>query len=443
MSALNFTNPDHWSQIEGHLTGTLGERFAFAQTRQLASDPNGPILEVVGVDLIDDTDVESDRSGWSISEGAMDRVHNAAVRAGHGLVEFHNHREGPPGFSPTDRTGLGPMAGYVTELLTGRAYGAGVYAAGRVHVEYWERTAKELCHGTFRSVTVLGDHFRLLNAPPAHRRGRLARQAALLGDVGSDTLAQLRVAIVGAGGTGSHASLGLVHLGVSDLVVLDDDYVEDTNLNRLVFAGHADIGTPKSLVARRRMREVDPSVKVTVLPALTATDEHPELYDVDLIVGCVDHDGPRDRLNRIAIETATPYFDIATGIDLTTNPPHVGGRIVLVSPGSACLHCLGELDPAEVGRWAKADDQRALDRAHGYGTSQPDPAVVHINGIAVYSAIAEFVAWIAGQRPPAQWLDIDLSGNMARSDSAWGTRVNPRRPTERNPTCAACGCPAS
>jgi hypothetical protein len=335
------------------------------------------------------------------------------------------------------------MAEYVTGLLAGRAYGAGVYAAGRVHVEHWKRTVDGLSHGTFRSVTVLGDHLRLVNAAVVRGRDRLARQTAILGDVGSDTLARLRVAVVGAGGTGSHTGSGLVHLGVTDLLVLDDDHVEETNLNRLVTAGHADIGAPKNMVARRRMREIDPAVQVTGLPALTPTGRHPELDDVDLIIGCVDHDGPRDRLNRIAIETATPYIDIATGIDLTTCPPHIGGRIVLVTPGGACLHCLGELDPAEVGRWAKTDEQQTLDRAHGYGTTRPDPAVVHLNGIAVYAAIAELVAWIAGQRSPAQWLDIDLSGNVARSDSPSGSRVNPRRPAARNPTCPACSRPAS
>jgi molybdopterin/thiamine biosynthesis adenylyltransferase len=438
MSALKFANPDHWSQIEAHLAGALGERFAFAYTRQRVAGEEGPILEVVGIELIDDDDVEDDPSGWSITDQALDRVHNTAVRARCGLVEFHNHRVGPPGFSPTDRAGLGPMAEYVTSLLGGRVYAAGVYAVGRVHVEYWEPTVGGLRHDTFRSVIVLGDHLRLINAAPARRRDRLVRQTALLGDAGSNTLARLRVAIVGAGGTGSHAGQGLVHLGVSDLFVLDDDHVEETNLNRLVTASHADVGAPKNLVARRRMREVDPGVEVTALPALTPTGAHAELYDVDLIIGCVDHDGPRDRLNRIALDTATPYFDIATGIDPTSRP-HAGGRIVLIIPGGACLHCLGELDPAEVGRWAKTDEQQTLDRAHGYGTTQPDPAVVHLNGIAVYSALAEFVAWIAGHRPPAQWLDIDLSGNMARSGSPSGTRVIPRHAAARNPTCVACG----
>ena len=59
-----------------------------------------------------------------------------------------------------------------------------------------------------------------------------------------------------AGGTGSHAAVALAYLGARDVLVLDDDHVEITNLNRLVTAGHADIDTPKNVTARRRMREL-------------------------------------------------------------------------------------------------------------------------------------------------------------------------------------------
>lgn len=438
MSAIKFTNSDHWTRIEAHLAGAKTERFAFAQTRQLTNGTDGPTLEVIGIELIDDRDVDHDLSGWSINDAALDRVHNAAVLGGHGLVEFHNHDEGPPAFSPTDRAGLEPMAGYVTSLLIGRPYGAAVYAAGRLHVEYWERIAGVLRHGTVRAVTLLGDQLRLLNIPPGTRRDRLNRQAAVLGRDGSETLSRLRVALVGAGGTGSHAGPALVYLGVNDLLVLDDDHVEVTNLNRLVTAGHADIGAPKNLVARRRMREIDPGVEVTALPALTPTGAHHELDDVDLIIGCVDRDGPRERLNRIALDTATPYIDIATGIDPLAKPPHIGGRVVLVTPGGPCLQCLGELDAAEVGRWGKCLQQQALDRAHGYGTDRPNPAVVHLNGIAVHAALAEIIAWISGQRLPAQYIDIDLSGALARSGSAPGCRVTPRQPIEQDPACPVC-----
>jgi len=438
MACLKFTQPTDWDAIEAHLAGGRGERFAFAHTRQLATTGQGPVVEVVGVDLINQHDVVSDRSGWYLADAALDRVHNAAVTGGHGLVEFHNHHLGPPAFSPTDEDGLTPMADYVTGAMPDRPYGAGVYAAGRVHVEYWCRTADGLQRGRFRSVTVLGDHLRVLNAPPNRDIDRLARQAALLGKWGSATLTSLRVAVVGAGGTGSHAALALAYLGVGDVLVLDDDHAETTNLNRLVTAGHADIGAPKNLVARRRMREIDPRLRVTALPALSPVGAHPELHDVDLIIGCVDHDGPRDRLNQIAVDTATPYIDLATGIDTTTSPPTVGGRAVLVIPGGPCLHCLSELDPAEISRWAKTPEQQALDRAHGYGTPEPNPAVVHLNGIAVHAALSELVAWVSGHRPPAQYLDVDLSGVLARADSPPGCRVAPRRPARPVSGCICC-----
>ena len=438
MASLKFTNQDHWSTLESHMCEGTRERFAFAHTKLLSETGSGPLLEVVDMELIDDVEVEPDGTGWQMADAALDRIHNAAVGGGYGLVEFHNHHLGPPGFSRVDEAGLGPMAEYVTSLMPDRPYGAGVYAAGRVHVEYWARGDDGIRRGRFRSVTVGGSHFRLANAREAPRSGRLVRQADLLGASGSATLAGLRTAVVGAGGTGSHAALALAYLGVGEVLILDSDHVDTTNLNRLVSAGQADIGAPKNLVARRRMREIDSGLKFMAMPALSPDGDHPELGGVDLIVGCVDHDGPRDRLNQLAVETATPYLDIATGIETNTTTPIIGGRVVLVAPGGPCLHCLGELDAREVGRWVKDPAQQALDRDHGYGVADPNPAVVHLNGVTVYAAMAELIAWVSGHRPPAQYLDIDLSGFLAPAGSPAGCRVSPRRPIPPIQSCFCC-----
>jgi len=438
MSSLKFVRAAHWDAIEDHLRRSgRGERFAFAHVNVLAKLDSGPVLEVINVDLIPDEDVERDATGWCLTDAALDRVHNGAVTGGYGLIEFHNHRIGPPGFSPTDEAGLDPMADYVTGLCPDRPYGAAVVAQGRVHAEHWTRTELGMRRGQFRSVVVIGNQLRMLNATTDHNE-RLDRQADLLGETGAATLAELRVAVVGAGGTGSHAALALAYLGVRELLVLDDDHVELTNLNRLVTASHADVGAPKNLVTRRRTREIDPNLSVHALPGLTPDGEHPELHDVDLIFGCVDHDGPRDRLNQIAVVTATPLIDIATGIDVSTTPLTAGGRVVLVSPGGPCLQCLGELDSSEVGRWTKEPAQQAIDRAHGYGARGGVPSVVHLNGLAVYAAIAELVAWISGQRPPAQYLDIDVSGHLTATNTPSGSRVAPRRPARRAAHCFAC-----
>lgn len=436
MSSLKFTQPAHWDAIESHLTEGRGERFAFALTRQLAA---GPILEVIGVELIGDHEVRADGTGCSIAEATLDRVHNLAVKTGCGLVEFHNHQLGPPGFSPTDEEGLTPTADYVTGLLPDQPYGAGVYADGRVRVEHWHRTPTGLARAHFDSVVLLGDHLRLLNTPAPSDARRLVRQKDYLGISASATLAHLRVAVVGAGGTGSHVAVALAYLGVREVLVFDDDEVEESNLNRLVTAGVADLGAPKNLVARRRIREVDPSLSPVALPGIHPIRASAELASVDLIIGCVDHDGPRHRLNQLAVEMATPYIDVATGIDPETDPPTVGGRVVVVRPEGPCLHCLGELDPAEVGRWGKPLEQAALDEAHGYGTSTANPAVVHLNGIAAHTAIAELIAWVSGHRPPAQYIDVDLSGALTRSDAPSGCRVTPRHPGLRTETCIACG----
>ncbi len=437
MSSVKFTDPSHWSALEAHMTGGRGEQFAFAHTRSIRLSPE-PVVEVVDIELIDGRDVNFDDSGWHLADDALDRVHNAAIIGGYGLIEFHNHQLGPPAFSRTDEAGLGPMAAYVTSLMPDRPYGAGVYAGGRVHVEHWIRRSQDVFREGFRSVSIIGDQLRLVNGTPLITSERLSRQENVLGPSGAQTLAGLRIAVVGAGGTGSYAALTLAYLGIRDMLVFDDDLVETSNLNRLIAAGHADLGAPKNLVTRRRIREIDPALHVVAMGGIEPHGDHPELDDVDLIIGCVDHDGPRDMLNQVAVETATPYIDIATGILTEPAPMCIGGRVAFVSPGGPCLHCLGELDAGEISRWSKSPTQQALDRQHGYGTQAANPAIVHLNGLVVNAAIAELVAWIAGHRPPAQFLDIDLSGGLARSDATPGTRVTPRQPSSASANCFSC-----
>lgn len=336
MSSLKFSASAHWDDLDAHLSVPRGERFAFALTKCLRVGSE-PILEVVDVELISDEETSFTDGGWEVEDSAIDRVHSRAKVEGLGLVEFHNHLHGPPAFSRTDELSLTPTAEYVTSLLPGRPYGAGVFVDGQVHIDYWRQEEDGLQRQTFRSVLVTEDRLRLVNVLDATAPTRLRRQRALLGEQGSDTLGGLRMAIVGAGGTGSQAALALAHLGIGEILIFDDDDVEDTNLNRLVTGGFPDLGLPKSHVAKRRMREIDPNLKVSIFGGVTPAGEHPELHDVDVILGCVDHDGPRDLMNQIAVSTATPYFDIATGIGLDWSPPWVGGRVILVTrEGRAC-----------------------------------------------------------------------------------------------------------
>ena len=73
---------------------------------------------------------------------------------------------------------------------------------------------------------------------------RYERQVILpeLGEAGQERLARGRVLIVGAGGLGSPAALYLAAAGVGRIGLVDFDRVDETNLQRQVLYGTADVG---------------------------------------------------------------------------------------------------------------------------------------------------------------------------------------------------------
>ena len=176
--------------------------------------------------------------------------------------------------------------------------------------------------------------------------------------------------------------------------------------------GHRCTEEPHPRIAR--IREIDPGVEVTALPALTPAGAHPGAR----------RRRPHHRLRRPRraprptqphrARHGHPLYRHRHGHrPLCEATPHRWQSRTGHS-GRAMPPMSRRLDATEVGRWGKSAEQQALDRAHGYGTDRPNPAVVHLNGIAVYAALAEIIAWISGQRPPAQYIDIDLSGALAR-----------------------------
>jgi hypothetical protein len=473
VSTLRFPDAAAWDRIERHVADAPHDRFAFALTRVVADAADGPVLEVRDVELVHDAEVGHDGTGagWAIAEPVLDRIHGRAAAGGFGLVEVHAHGAGPPHFSYEDEAGLIMTVDHLADLLDDRPYGAGVLAgaraagsgpagaraagsgpAGVLHAEWFRRRHGEIQRGVFRSVTVLGEGLRVLNARWEDER-RFQRQVPIVGRAGQATLRRLRVAVIGGGGTGSHAVTQLGYLGVRDLLLLDDDVVDPTSLNRVVTAEPADIGAPKTLVARRRVLALDHHATVRVRPGLTPHGEHPELAEADLLVGCVDDDGPRHRLNELAVDAGVPYLDIGTGVDTDVDPPALGARLAFVLPGGPCLTCTAELDPAQVARWYghdqpdepyepyepyQPDRSTHPDRFPGRGAGDPRPgaapSVVHLNGLAVSTALAEAVAWATGARPPALRLDIDVNGNPGFP----GTRISPSADRARRPGCPSC-----
>ncbi len=90
------------------------------------------------------------------------------------------------------------------------------------------------------------------------------REAMLLGDDAIEKLARSRVALFGVGGVGSYAAEALARSGVGNILLVDNDTVSLSNINRQLCALHSTVGRYKADVVAERLLDINPRLKVTV-----------------------------------------------------------------------------------------------------------------------------------------------------------------------------------
>ena len=93
---------------------------------------------------------------------------------------------------------------------------------------------------------------------------QFSRTQLLLGAENMDRLAKAKVAIFGIGGVGGYVAEALARSGVGSFVLVDDDKVCLTNINRQIIATRKTIGQYKAEVMRDRILEINPDAQVEV-----------------------------------------------------------------------------------------------------------------------------------------------------------------------------------
>lgn len=91
---------------------------------------------------------------------------------------------------------------------------------------------------------------------------RLHRITLLLGEKAVSKLKQSTVMVVGCGAVGSFAIEALARCGVGHLILVDCDKVEESNINRQLFALDSTLGQPKVEIAKRRIYDINPDIDV-------------------------------------------------------------------------------------------------------------------------------------------------------------------------------------
>lgn len=117
-----------------------------------------------------------------------------------------------------------------------------------------------------------------------------SRAAQLLGENGIQTLREKTVMVFGIGGVGSFAAEALARGGVGTLILVDNDTVNVTNVNRQLIALHSTLDKPKTQVMADRIRDICPTtaVKTVNLFYLPHTAAEISFDGVDYIVDAID-----------------------------------------------------------------------------------------------------------------------------------------------------------
>jgi bacteriocin biosynthesis cyclodehydratase domain-containing protein len=210
---------------------------------------------------------------------------------------------------------------------------------------------------------------------------RFSRQLPYLAELGDETrlqhrLRSARIAVIGCGGIGSWAVAAVACLGVGGLVVVDDDVVELSNLNRQFLYGAGDVGTRKVTALARWVQAFDPSVDVAALPRrmTSEADVAEAIAGVDAVVLAAD--SPPFEIGRwvnAACLASTVPFVVAGQIPplLKVGPTYIPGK-------SACFAC----HEAALRRDSRAFDDYVASRPSSEGVASTlGPASCVVGGL--------------------------------------------------------------
>ena len=114
------------------------------------------------------------------------------------------------------------------------------------------------------------------------------RTELLIGKDGIKKLNDAKVAVFGLGGVGSYVVEGLARAGIGHFVLIDDDKICQTNINRQIIATRKTVGRDKVLVMKERIAEIDPDITVYAHKSFFLPETEWDFSQYDYVVDTID-----------------------------------------------------------------------------------------------------------------------------------------------------------
>jgi len=336
------------SHPEGH------ERGAIVLFRRLARIVNGqPVsdrfLAVEIIKMTDDWVLDDSVTHMRINMRKFPEIYCRCETNDLVLGFVHNHPAADHNFSPLDDTnemnilkGLAGCNGAESFLIAMLLKDEKWYARLRQGVK-----PKEIL--PIRHICVIDDKIRINGIDiPGESTEILMRQEAAFGKPFNAMLRSMRVAVVGVGGTGSSVATLLARAGVGELILIDGDSLDKTNMNRVRGYRIDDAGNNKAKTLAEYIRNLGLNTSVSAVDKYL--NESGEAVDAissaDIVFGCTDDSLGRDLMNQAVYYYAQVLIDVGlTGyvdIDREGHPylrDHRGRVSCILPEFGSCLRC--------------------------------------------------------------------------------------------------------
>jgi len=286
-------------------------------------------------------------------------------------------------------------------------YGALIVSALAGRIAFTGHIQSDYVTHELDRIFVAGSRFSLISsataeAPPLE--GLLDRNVRAFGGDVQQAIGDLRIAIIGCGGTGSAVAEQLVRLGARNITLVDPDTLSESNVTRVYGSTLADVGRPKVDVLGDHLQRIsEKTVVERVYGKVTNEASARRLVGADVVFGCTDDNAGRLRLSRFSSFYLAPVIDCGVLLDSDGSGRlrRIDGRVTILYPGAACLVCRGRIDlnRAAAEELAEAEHQRLV--KEGYAPALPgvEPAVVAFTTAVAAASVAELIERLVGYGP--------------------------------------------
>ena len=117
-----------------------------------------------------------------------------------------------------------------------------------------------------------------------------SRTELLLGKEKLNSLKDKKVAIFGLGGVGSFVTEGISRCGIGNFILVDNDEISPSNINRQLYALQSTVGRKKTELAKERILDINPQANIETFDIfyLLETENQIDLSNCDYIIDAID-----------------------------------------------------------------------------------------------------------------------------------------------------------